>query len=33
MPFPEPLKKPAPKHTDMERARNSLQEELEAIHF
>ena len=31
MSFPEPLKKLEPRHIDMERARKSLREELEAI--
>jgi uncharacterized protein len=31
MSFPEPLKKLDPRHIDMERARKSLREELEAI--
>ncbi len=33
MPFFEPLDKLDPKHVDLERARKSLREELEAIDF
>jgi hypothetical protein len=33
MPFFEPLEKLDPKHVDLERARKSLREELEAIDF
>jgi hypothetical protein len=33
MPFFEPLEKLNPKHVDLERARKSLREELEAIDF
>jgi hypothetical protein len=33
MPFFEPLEKMDPKHVDLERARKSLREELEAIDF
>ena len=33
MPFFEPLEKLYPKHVDLERARKSLREELEAIDF
>ena len=33
MPFFEPLEKLDPKNVDLERARKSLREELEAIHF
>ena len=33
MPFFEPLEKLDPKHIDLERARKSLREELEAIDF
>ncbi len=33
MPFFEPLEKMEPEHVDLERARKSLREELEAIDF
>jgi hypothetical protein len=33
MPFFEPLEKLDPKHVDLERARKSLREELEAVDF
>ena len=33
MPFFEPIEKLDPKHVDLERARKSLREELEAIDF
>jgi hypothetical protein len=33
MPFFEPLEKMDPKHVDLERARKSLREELEAIDY
>ncbi|MEW5805767.1 MAG: ferritin [Acidobacteriota bacterium] len=33
MPFFEPLEKMNPKHVDLERARKSLREELEAIDY
>jgi len=33
MPFFEPIEKIEPKHLDLERARKSLREELEAIDF